>query len=101
MGRYFLGRVKGTHIKQLARRMVEKYPQLFTKTYAENMAKVREIGLLKGAKIEQHKLAGQIGSEVRKKLAGPRKRIQPKQDRDDRDSRRFGRGRDRDRDRRD
>jgi len=92
----FLGRVKGTHVKHLAKLLVEKYPQLFTTQYEHNKLKVKQLGLMTGSKIELHKLAGEIGNEVKKKLAGPRKRRFQPQEREERGG--F-RGRDRDRDR--
>jgi ribosomal protein S17E len=93
--------VKGTNVKTLAHALVAKYPQLFTKEYAHNKAKVKELGLMAHSKIELHKLAGELGNETRKRLAGPRKRrfTPPGEEREGRRERWGARGRDRDRER--
>lgn len=62
----FLGRIKGTNLKRIAKQIVGKYPSMFVEDFSKNKAKLREIGMASESKSDLSKLAGEITVEMRK-----------------------------------
>ena len=85
-----MGRVKGRHLKVLAKKLVERNPGVFTERFADNKVKLREFRMLEESREEQNKLAGEIGNRVKRKNK-PREEMRPRPQRDwDRGERGFG-----------
>ncbi len=61
-----MGRVKGTHIKRMAKQIVEKFPEQFGTNFTANKQKLHAMGLKMQSKIELNKLAGEITNTVKK-----------------------------------
>ncbi len=91
-----MGRVKGRHIKVLARKLIEKNPTVFTERFSDNKLKLKEFRIMEGSREEQNKLAGEIGNRVKRKNK-PRDEMRSRPQRDwDRSERRdYGDRRDR------
>ncbi|MEM0475365.1 MAG: hypothetical protein QW343_01055 [Candidatus Norongarragalinales archaeon] len=67
----FLGRVKGRHLKVLAKKLVERNPGVFTERFADNKLKIKEMRLLEDSREEQNKLAGEITNVVKRRNRPP------------------------------
>ena len=64
-----MGRVKGTNIKRLGKKLVEKYPGQFGINFTKNKQMLHAMGLKMDSKIELNKLAGEITVRTKKRLA--------------------------------
>ena len=60
-----MGRVKGTHLKRLAKQLVIQFPGAFTSDFATNKQKLKDMGLHMQSKIEFNKLAGEVGVTIK------------------------------------
>ncbi len=61
-----MGRVKGTNVKRMAKKLIERFPGQFGLNYKDNKAKLLAMGLKMKSKIEFNKLAGQITALVKR-----------------------------------
>jgi len=85
-----LGRVKGRHLKVLAKKLVDRNPGVFTERFADNKVKLREFRILEESREEQNKLAGEVSNRVKRKNR-PREEMRSRPQRDwDRGERGFG-----------
>jgi small subunit ribosomal protein S17e len=66
-----LGQIKNKVIKNLAKTLIEKYPDRFSTDFENNKEETDKIILLKSKKI-RNKVAGYLVHEIRKKEAPPR-----------------------------
>ena len=60
-----MGRVKGTHLRRIAKQIVTQFPGVFTIDFTNNKNKLREMGLKMESKMEFNKLAGEVGVVVK------------------------------------
>ena len=61
-----MGRVKGTHIKRMAKQIFGKFPGEFAGTFSANKKKLRSMGLIMQSKIELNKLVGEVTALVKR-----------------------------------
>jgi ribosomal protein S17E len=88
-----MGRIKGTHIKNLAKEIRERYPSEWSKDFGANKEKLRSMGLEMASKEDQNKLAGELTVEHKKSLLPPRPAYRPREESEPRRMRRdYGRG---------
>lgn len=66
---FHMGRVKGTHLRRIAKQIVTQFPGVFTQDFANNKKKLREMGLSMQSKMEFNKLAGEIGVVIKHQQA--------------------------------
>lgn len=64
-----MGRVKGTHLRRIAKQIVTQFPGVFTIDFTSNKNKLREMGLKMESKMEFNKLAGEVGVVVKHQKA--------------------------------
>ncbi len=61
-----MGRVKGTHIKRMAKQIFGRFPGEFPGTFSANKKKLRSMGLVMTSKIELNKLVGEVTALVKR-----------------------------------
>ncbi|NYZ75300.1 30S ribosomal protein S17e [Candidatus Micrarchaeota archaeon] len=61
-----MGRVKGTHLKRMAKELVTKHAKLFSDDYEKNKLKINELKIVGGSKTERNKLAGEVSVLMRR-----------------------------------
>ena len=70
-----MGQIKNQGIKTLAKTLIEKYPDSFSKDFEKNKEEIDKIILLESKKI-RNKVAGYLVHEIRKKEL-PQKEFRP------------------------
>lgn len=64
-----MGRVKGTHIKRMAKQIVQRFPDQFSANFTANKQKLKAMGLKMTSKLERNKLVGEVTIMVKQILA--------------------------------
>ncbi|MFH1229067.1 MAG: 30S ribosomal protein S17e [Candidatus Aenigmatarchaeota archaeon] len=62
-----MGRIRGKNIKNLAKKLVEQYPEKFNNEFENNKKSLNELALLRDKPV-RNKVAGYIINVVRKKI---------------------------------
>ncbi|OIO22922.1 hypothetical protein AUJ65_04990 [Candidatus Micrarchaeota archaeon CG1_02_51_15] len=57
-----MGRVKGTHLKRMAKQLVKGHSSSFTEDFDKNKRKIDELKIVGESKTERNKLAGAVTS---------------------------------------
>ena len=55
-----MGKIKERHLKVVAKKLLALRPDLFSKDFDENKARLNEINLVKGGKHDRNRLAGRL-----------------------------------------
>ncbi|MBU1197744.1 30S ribosomal protein S17e [Candidatus Micrarchaeota archaeon] len=63
-----MGRIKGKHVKTAAKELVKHASDKFAADFDHNKVRLKELGMLKGNRMERNKLAGQITKLKRNEL---------------------------------
>ena len=71
-----MGQIKNQFIKNLAKTLIEKYPDKFSKSFEKNKEEVDKIVILESKKI-RNKVAGCLVHEIRKREM-PKPEFRPK-----------------------
>ena len=61
-----MGRVKGTHLKRMAKELVKKHAKLFSDDFEKNKLKINELKIVGESKTERNKLAGEVSVLMRR-----------------------------------
>ena len=64
-----MGRVKGTHLRRVAKKLVTQFPGIFTSDFTTNKKKLRDMGLHMESKMEFNKLVGEMGVLIKHQQA--------------------------------
>ena len=55
-----MGRMKGTHLRSAAQKLMKDHSAAFSDKFGENSKKLESLGLVKSGKRERNKLAGEL-----------------------------------------
>lgn len=75
-----MGRIKGLHIKNLAKELLERYPNEWTADFKTNKEKLCLLEFEMASKEDQNRLAGELTIEYKKSLLPPRPTYRPKEE---------------------